>query len=321
MSPVALALLLTSAVLHAGWNLLVKGARRRLVFLWWTFAVGAIAFLPLLLASASSAPIPPRVLPYAMASALLEGLYFGSLAAAYGAGDFSVVYPVARGAAPAFLAVWSVLFLGERLRPAGLGGLGVIVCGLFAIGAGPGTSGGPAGSATARADSDGGTHGAAADPAGRGVAAPAVPPAPSSRAAVGLALLTALAISGYSAIDGAAVRLLAPAPYSALVFTLSALVSAPIVVQRHGWSAVGEEWLASWPRITAVGFLSAVAYTLVLAAFRLAPVAYAGAVREVSVVLGALAGWLLLKEGMGPRRTLGAVLVVAGIAVLAVYGR
>jgi drug/metabolite transporter (DMT)-like permease len=282
MSPVALALLLAAAVLHTSWNLLVKGAPRRLVLTWWSFVVGAIAFLPILLASA---PIPARVWPYAMASALLEGLYLGSLTAAYGAGDFSVVYPVARGAAPAFLAVWSVLFLGQRLAPAGIAGLAVVVAGLFVIASGSSSG------------------------------------ARSARTALGLALLTALAISGYSAIDAAAIRILRPAPYAALVFALSALVAAPLVVQRHGWGAIAEEWRTSWLRIAAVGLLSGIAYALVLAAYAIAPVAYAGAVREVSVVLAALAGWLFLKEGFGVRRTAGAVLVLAGIAALAVYGR
>ncbi|HEY8020796.1 MAG TPA: DMT family transporter [Thermoanaerobaculia bacterium] len=285
MSPVALALLLAAAVLHTGWNLLVKRARQRLVFAWWSLAVGAIAFLPILLAGV---PIPARIWPYAMASALLEGLYFGSLAAAYGAGDFSVIYPIARGAAPAFLAVWSVVFLGQRLQPAGIAGLAVIVAGLLVI-AGAGNRGGGA--------------------------------ARVSRAGIGLALLTALAISGYSAIDAAAIRILRPAPYTALVFALSTLVAAPLVVQRYGWTAVADEWVASWPRIAAVGFLSGVAYAMVLAAYSIAPVAYAGAVREVSVVLAALAGWLFLKEGFGLRRTAGAVLVFAGIAGLAALGR
>ena len=288
MPPVALALLLASAVLHVSWNLLVKQARRRLVFFWWSFAVGAVAFLPVLLASV---PIPARIWPYAMASGLLEGLYFGSLAAAYDRGDFSLVYPVARGAAPAFLALWSVLFLRQSLSLAGLAGLGVIVAGLFVIGWGArrGASGVPPASRAVRAD-------------------------------IGLALLSALAISGYSAIDAAAIRILRPAPYAALAFAVSAVVTLPIAVQRQGWGAIAEEWSASWPRIVAVGFLSALAYTLVLAAYAIAPVAYAGAVREVSVVLAALAGWLFLKEGLGARRTAGAMLVLMGIALLSVYG-
>ncbi len=294
MSPVALALLLAAAVLHVGWNLLVRRARQRLVFAWWSLVVGAIAFLPLLLAGG---PLPARVWPYAMASALCEGIYFGSLAAAYGVADFSVVYPVARGAAPAFLAVWSVLFLGQHLSPAGLCGLAVIVGGLFVIASGGARAG--------------------AEPEAAAAPAAEVPAARSSRAGLGLALLTALAISGYSAIDAVGIRILRPVPYTALAFALSALVIAPLVVQRYGWSAVALEWRESWPQIAGVGFLSGIAYSLVLAAYAIAPVAYAGAVREVSVVLGALAGWLFLKEGFGLRRTAGAALVLAGIAVLA----
>jgi drug/metabolite transporter (DMT)-like permease len=299
MSPLALALLLAAAVLHMAWNLVLKRARQRLIFSWWSLVVGAIAFLPLVLAAA---PIPAKVWPYAMASALLEGLYFGSLAAAYGEGDFSLVYPVARGAAPAFLALWSVLFLGQRLTPAGLAGLAVIVGGLFVVASGARSPRSPQAPESAPSPD----------------LAPAARP---SRAGLGLALLTALAISGYSAIDSAGIRILRPAPYAALVFVLSSLVIAPIVVQRYGWAALGEEWLSSWPWIASVGFLSGVAYALVLAAYAIAPVAYAGAVREVSVVLAALAGWLFLGEGFGLRRTAGAVLVLAGIAMLAVYGK
>ncbi|HXO18640.1 MAG TPA: EamA family transporter [Thermoanaerobaculia bacterium] len=285
MPPTALALLLVAAILHAGWNLLVKQARERFVFTWWAMVVGSLAFLPVLLASR---PLPARVAPYAFGSALLEAAYVATLAAAYGRGDFSLVYPVARGAAPALLAAGSVVFLGERLRPAGVAGLAILVLGLMVVGG--------SGRWRRRAGEGVGTGG------------------------VGLALLVAVLIASYSVVDGAAVRIARPGPYTVLVVALTALVLTPIVVRRYGWRALGEEWRAAWPRITLVGILSMLAYILVLGAYSIARVAYAGAVREVSVVFGALAGWRFLGEGFGLARTAGAILVFAGILVLALSG-
>jgi len=55
-------------------------------------------------------------------------------------------------------------------------------------------------------------------------------------------------------------------------------------------------------------------------AFSIAPLSYAGAVREVSVVFGALAGWWLLNEKLGGVRVLGAFVIFAGVVLIAIYG-
>ena len=65
-------------------------------------------------------------------------------------------------------------------------------------------------------------------------------------------------------------------------------------------------------------------YGMVLVAVRTAPVGYVAAIRECSVVLGALAGWFVLKEGRGTdtsdagRRVRAAAVVAAGLIVLVV---
>jgi drug/metabolite transporter (DMT)-like permease len=40
----------------------------------------------------------------------------------------------------------------------------------------------------------------------------------------------------------------------------------------------------------------------------------------VSVVFGALAGWWFLKEKMGGVRVLGAIVIFAGILIIAIFG-
>jgi drug/metabolite transporter (DMT)-like permease len=281
----ALGLLLLAAVLHALWNLLVKRAGEKQIFTWWALVVGVVCFSPLVIFGTA---LPGRAWPYLLGSAVMEAVYFIALTLAYKLGDFSLVYPLARGMAPALLAVWAALFLGERPTPLGLVGLGILLVGLLVVGSG-------------------------AWWAQRKVAA-------VSRLALAATLLVAFSISIYTVIDGAAVRFTDPSPYTVVVLGLSAVFTAPAVFARYGQKAMWAEWRANWPRILVVGVLMMVTFVLVLHAYTLAQVNYAGAIREVSVVFGALAGWLWLNEGFGVQRAFGSVLIFAGILVIALGG-
>jgi drug/metabolite transporter (DMT)-like permease len=65
------------------------------------------------------------------------------------------------------------------------------------------------------------------------------------------------------------------------------------------------------------GILGPLAYILILAAMQLAPVSIVAPAREVSVVLVGLAGWLLFREPHPVQRLIGAAVVLAGVALLA----
>jgi drug/metabolite transporter (DMT)-like permease len=281
----ALALLLASAALHAGWNLLVKSAGEKRVFAWLALIVGPVCFAPFVV---SGVAVPGQVWPYVIARALFELMYFLVLTYAYGKSDFSLVYPLARGAAPALLAVWAVLFLGERLHTIGVLGLALLVLGLMVVGG-------------------------AAWWARRGEAAPDL-------RGVVAALSVACCISIYSAIDGAAMRLAEPLPYIVLVISLTAVMLTPLILLRYGRRVVLAELRANWQRIVVVGVATIFGYLFVLQAYALASVSYAGAIREISVVFGALAGWRWLGERFGISRTIGASLIFLGILVIAVAG-
>jgi drug/metabolite transporter (DMT)-like permease len=73
-------------------------------------------------------------------------------------------------------------------------------------------------------------------------------------------------------------------------------------------------------RLILVGILGVVAYLFALFAYSIAPVNYSEAIREVSVVLGAFAGWYFLGEQMGKIRILGAAVIFAGIIMIATLG-
>ena len=69
-------------------------------------------------------------------------------------------------------------------------------------------------------------------------------------------------------------------------------------------------------RCAFAGAASAGAYILVLIAARSAPLGLVAAVRETSVVFGALGGWLILGEPFGRRRLVAAAMIAAGLALL-----
>ena len=127
---------LVAAVLHAGWNALLKGVEDRLatvVLLDLTGLVVAAVAVPLV-------PVPaPASRGLLAASVVLHVGYELLLLVAYRGGDLSQVYPVARGTAPLLVAAWAGLVLGERLAPVQLAGLGGVCAGLLALaGAGRG---------------------------------------------------------------------------------------------------------------------------------------------------------------------------------------
>lgn len=285
MPLLALGLLLVAAVLHATWNLFVKLATEKQVMTWLALIVGALCYLPIVIISPR---VPLSSWSFVLSSACFEGLYFIFLLSAYQYGDFSLVYPIARGTAPALLAVWAALFLGEPPRLFGIIGIALLVLGLMVVG----------GSAWWSMRKK----------------------AKLSTNALVLALGTACCISIYTAIDGAAVRHVDPLPYTVIVLALAAVLITPAILLRYGKGAILREVRVNWWRILLVGILTLLTYILVLEAYTLMRVSYAGAIRECSVVVGAFLGWRLLGESFGIIRLLGSILIFTGILVIAVAG-
>ena len=289
MSPIALALLIIAAAMHAGWNVLVKRAGEKNIFTWLALLVGSLACVPLL---AINPELPRAVWPYLALSACAQAAYFVGLTYAYTIGDFSLVYPLSRGSAPALLALWAAIFLGERPSWLGMLGLVLLLGGLLLVGGLFRQLGSP------RTTSG----------------------LPFSAGAILAALGVALCISLYSVSDGAAVQIAAPVPYAVVEFLGTMVLVTPIVLRRYSAGAIVAEWRVNWPRIVLVGVLMLLTYSLVLLAYSAGHIAYAGALREISVVFAALIGWRWLGEGFGRKRVSGALLIFIGILIIAVAG-
>ena len=280
----AILLLLSGAILHTAWNLILKRSKDKYVATWWMVVSGGIVALLTLVFIG----LPTRTMwIFAFFSILTEAVYFITLSHAYRDNDFSLIYPIARGAAPAFLAVWSSLFLDEKLTTGGLIGLGLIITGLLIIG-----------SSALMAKHVTRLH-------FRGVA---------------VALFIALLISIYTVIDGAAVKLGDATAYVMTMFAIVPVAITPFILRQYGWDHLWRELKEQGVRLPLMGILGVSAYLLAVLAYSIAPLSYSGAVREVSVVFGAIAGWWFLKETMGGFRVLGAVVIFAGILIIAMFG-
>lgn len=284
MPILAIFLLLVSAALHALWNLLLKGSDEVYVAMGWQVIIGGILSLIALFFTG----LPPRSMwLFALASGALEAIYFVLLSYAYSGHDFSLVYPMARGAAPALLVLWAALFLREKPTLGGFLGIALIVCGIVVIGA-----------TSLLQNHEGKPH-------LKGIA---------------IALTVAFIISVYTLVDGFAVKHGPSLPYALSMFTLVPVLTTPFIVRHYGWKHLVEAWAGQRVRLVALGLLGVVAYAIALFAYSFAPLNYSEAIREVSVVLGAFAGWRFLGEKMGGYRVLGAVVIFAGILLIAIYG-
>jgi drug/metabolite transporter (DMT)-like permease len=136
------------------------------------------------------------------------------------------------------------------------------------------------------------------------------------RVQVAPALAVAAAIGTYTLIDAEGSRRTDTNAYAMAVYIATAATTTLWGLTRGRRRQMVAGLRASWRTFAVGGTASAIAYALVLAAVRLAPVGYVTALRESSVVLAALAGWRLLGESQVHRRLLAAAVVVAGLALL-----
>ena len=214
---------------------------------------------------------------------LIHLFYFGGLIEAYRAGDMGQVYPIARGSAPLMTATLTTLFVGEHLGPYGWGGIAMLAAGVLLVSLRGGRD-------LARLD----------------------------RRAVGFALFTAVTICAYSVVDGVGARLAGPGmanAYSVWLFVGIAPVVAVYGVIRSGWRML-PAMLPFWRTGLAGGFLALASYGIAIWAMTVAPIAIVAALRETSVLFGAVIAVLFLKEPLRVTRVAAALMIVCGLTLI-----
>jgi len=267
---------LGGALLHAAWNVLVRAAADTLHD---TVLIVCGAAL-LAAAGLPFLPLPaPASWPWLLASVVIHVAYFTTVASAYRHGELAFAYPLMRGTAPALVALATAAWLAEWPSVAGAAGIALVCLGVLGLARerGPGTSG---------------------------------------RHALGFALGNAVIIAAYTLVDGVGARHSgAPFAYTGWLFLLTAPALLLVAWPRHA-AALRRALRARWRRGLLGGACTLGAYALALWAMTRAPIALVAALRETSVVFALLLGAWLLRERVGWRRGLAALVVAGGAAAI-----
>jgi len=289
----ALALVLLSAFLHAAWNAAAKHSGSPAAFVFLVDLAALVVLLPAF-AFFELSELTPEVWWMVLATGAIHGVYAWSLTRAYESGDLTLVYPISRST-PAFTPILAAPLLGEELNGPGLAGIALVMIGIWLV------------------STDSPVE-------GRKLFSPELR----------FAYLTLAATVGYSLVDKRAMALLdsspwsGPAPRAVAYYVLLCTAYLPFffVISRRRLEASILRAMARerpfW--ILAAVFATFFSYTLILHAFRTAPLSYVVATRQLSVVFAVGLAMVLLRERPGRRRLVGAALTVAGVAVIGFLG-
>lgn len=271
---------LVAAVTHATWNAIAHGIKDQILAFGLIGAGGIAVAVPLV----AIFPLPLAACwPYLLASVVIHVCYNLLLMRSYRYGEFGQVYPLARGTSPLVVTVLAAVFVAERPSLPQAGGVLVVSSGLAVL-----------------------VFAGRRGRAGSGV----------GRAALVAAGGTGLTIAAYSTVDGLGVRLSGSsvAYIGWLILLESLCVPAWALVRRR-------RVLASQSRAVllsglSAGALSLLAYGLVLWAQTRGALALIAALRESSVIFGAVIGTVVFREPFGRWRIAATVLVVLGVLLL-----
>lgn len=286
MPTLALGLVLAAAFCHAGWNFALKKAHGDGLSFFALVGMFEIAVwaIPVLLFLPPLDHFNADWLVAMFSSAVIHVAYFWLLLRAYKSADLSLAYPLARATGPLLSVLAAIFFLGEAPSLMALLGASLIIAGSVWIGLSGAQS----------------TH-----------------LGPAQLKGIGFALLCGVMIAAYTVWDQQSVTAIG-VPVMLFYWgtiVMRVMVSAPALwfQRRH---------VATWVRqdlrvLMMVAVLSPAAYMLVLFAMTLAPLSMVAPAREISILLGVMAGAKLLQEGKMFSRLGAASLMVIGIALLA----
>lgn len=223
-------------------------------------------------------PLPaPSAWLFIGLSAVLQVGYSVFLVAAYRYGELGQVYPIVRGTVPVMVSIGGVLLAGDRLSPLQTIGVLLVAAGIMSLSLGKGRA---------------------------------------ATSSILYALATGTIIASYATVDALGVRQsLTTGGYTAWVLVVYGLLLPLTFVGFRGRLAVSFRSRETWKALGG-GLFAMVGYGVVVAAFALGPAGPITALRETSVVIAALIGWMFLGEPLTVRRIGSCAVVAAGAICL-----
>ena len=287
MSLLPLTLVILAAFIHATWNLLAKrAAAAGPAFVFASNVITCVVYLPwvgwVLAHGAHVWSLP--VTACIVLSGILHLGYRLCLQRGYQVADLSVVYPIARGTGPLLSSIGAFILLRETPSAQGIFGLLAVVVGIGFI-------------------STQGDLSAFRKPRGLD--------------GVRWGTATGSLIAAYTVVDGYGVKLLGIHPVVLDWFgnLFRFFMLAPIVLSNPAGAM--ERMKGHWWLATGVGLLAPMSYILVLSAIEMgAPLSLVAPAREMSMMVGALFGMLILGERVNGWRLIGCATLILGVVLL-----
>jgi len=272
-------IVLLATIMHAVWNGMVKNHPDKAV------AVAAIVFghIPLALVAIIFLPAPTiDCIPYIVASAIVHQCYHWYLLSSYQIGDFTKVYPIARGFGPLVATLISILVLGLILKNLIILSILLICFGIMILGL--------------------------------------LDKEKKNFKVLQFSLFTGFFIGIYSLVDGYGARAsLSPIVYMSWSFILSATLF-PIVLKIKNHKNIFQNVFNSGKQVFWIGgTLSYIIYTIVVWAFTKAPIPMVSALRESSIFFSIFIGYFFLKEKITPTKIFSIVLILVGVVGLKLF--
>ena len=287
MSLVSFLLVIFAAFIHATWNLLAKrAASAGPAFLFVSNVIACTAYLPWviwLLATREQIWSWPIALCLVASAAIHLG-YSLCLMRGYQVADLSVVYPIARGTGPLMSSIGAFFLLQEAPTSLGVLGLVAVVIGIGCIS----TQGNLAGFRQ-----------------------------PKGLDGVRWGFATGSLIATYTVVDGYGVKVLGVHPVILDWFSnfIRFFMLAPLVLRNVGRAKQAMQ--GHWRLAFGVGLLSPLSYIFVLTAIDMgAPVSLVAPAREMSMMIGAIFGMMILREPVNAWRVGGCAAFIAGVVLL-----
>lgn len=286
MTSTAITLILSSALIHALWNLMAKRAGGGgAVFVWLFTACGSALLWPIAayVWFSREADLGWTGFGFMCGTAVLHLLYFIVLQRGYRTGDLSLVYPLARGTGPTLSTILAVVILGERPSIETVCGLILVVAGVLLLT----WQRGPR-------ESD-----------------------EKTRSAIKWGFLCGICIAAYSVWDKYAVSEVDVPPILLELFTNFGvcLMLTPHAMSRK--DEVRRVWKEHRREVIGVAILAPLSYILILTAMSFTPLSSVAPAREISILIGAVLGARFLGEKHTTRRMIAAGLMVCGVVLLA----
>ena len=266
-------LVLFATFMHAVWNGMIKYHPDKVI------AVSALVFghIPLAIVAIIILPAPTiDCIPYIIASAIIHQGYQWYLLSAYQIGDFTKVYPIARGLGPLVATIISILILGLVLKSLVILSILLICVGIMILGLMDKES--------------------------------------KNSKVLQLSLFTGFFIGLYSLVDGYGARVsLSPIVYISWSFLLNALLF-PILLKIKNYKNIFQNVISRGKKVFWIGgTLSFIIYVIVVWAFTKAPIPMVGALRESSILFSILIGYFFLKEKITTTKIIAIFLIVIGV--------